>query len=97
MEFDARNKEIEELRAAGKLVFCMACGEPNSTDDAFCGKCGARIASHRARRAKTIKPRRARLIKVRRDKATGTPAPIINPNHLITAIIIMQMPVQVTN
>ena len=53
MEFDARNKEIEELKAAGKLVFCMACGEPNSTDDAFCGKCGARIASPQGTQSQT--------------------------------------------
>ena len=45
MELDDRSKQIEELRAAGKLVFCTACGEPNSSDDAFCGKCGARIVA----------------------------------------------------
>ncbi len=48
MELDDRSKQIEELRAAGKLVFCTACGEPNSSDDAFCGKCGARIAASQA-------------------------------------------------
>ncbi len=43
MEINDHNKLIEELRASGKLIFCTACGEPNSSDDAFCGKCGERI------------------------------------------------------
>lgn len=45
---DERTKEIEELKAAGKLVFCTKCGAPNSNDGAFCGECGAPLLVSKA-------------------------------------------------
>ena len=34
--------EVELLKISGK-IHCANCGEVNSTESSFCGKCGARL------------------------------------------------------